>query len=706
MFWDVTQRKKTEEALAYERDLLRGLLNNIPDRIYFKDVESRFLRCSHSMALRLGVNDPKEVLGKTDFDFHPRELAQEFYADEQRIILTGRSLVNKLERQFDKNGQEIWASVTKVPIYNHNGHVTGIIGISRDITRLKKTEMALQRARDAALQSARAKSEFLANMSHEIRTPMNAIVGMTGLLLDTRLTQEQKEFAHTIRDSTQSLLGIINDILDFSKVESGKFSLEIIDFDLREAIESTLDMLAENAQKKAIELVCWVDHDLPQFLRGDPGRFRQILANLVSNAVKFTAKGEVVVRVKVVQETDTLVIIHIAVQDTGIGIDPKAISVIFDAFTQADGSTTRKYGGTGLGLAISKQLVDLMHGEMGVDSRLGHGSTFWLKLPFEKQQHTHPARPARNFSIWSKHRILVAEDHPTQRDFLAYLLQHLSPAHLEVLPPDEALAALRQAARDGKPFSMVILDGAHDPERILAVAEQIKTDPALAKARLLMLSSLGHRLDPAVMEQHAIRACITKPFRLARFYDVLEAVAKTGDAAAHLANLNASSLQSLSGQSSLLKHARILLAEDNAVNQRLALMQLKKLGFQADAVVNGTEVLDALNRIPYNVILLDCQMPEMDGYEVSRRIRERYAANSTVPAPYIIALTANALQGDRERCFAAGMDDYLVKPLHLSDLQAALARALSKLPPARNQFQRPLPSLPSPKSSTAPLFLL
>src|SRR5438105_629850 len=330
------------------------------------------------MALRLGLDDPKQILGKTDFDFHPKEQAQEFYEDEQRIILTGKPLINKLEEQTDLEGKPIWASVTKVPIYNQNGHVTGIIGISRDVTKLKQAEEAMGQARDAALESVRVKSEFLANMSHEIRTPMNAITGMTGLLLDTRLNQEQREFVATIRDSTLTLLDIVNEILDFSKMEAGKLTLEIIDFELRDTVESTIEMLAEHAQKKGLELNCWMDQDVPNRLRGDPGRVRQVLANLLSNAVKFTERGEVLVRVTKGMESETTVAVNIAVKDTGVGIPSRAMPLIFQAFTQADGSTTRRYGGTGLGLTISKQLVELMHGEIGVESTVDEGSTFWL----------------------------------------------------------------------------------------------------------------------------------------------------------------------------------------------------------------------------------------------------------------------------------------------------------------------------------------
>jgi PAS domain S-box-containing protein len=659
-------------------------LDNIPDRIYFKDVESRFLRCSTSMAGRLGLDDPKKVVGKTDFDFHPKELAHEFYADEQRIILTGQPLINKLEKQTALDGSQIWASVTKVPIYNQNGHVTGIIGISRDVTQLKKVEAALEQARDAALASVRVKSQFLANMSHEIRTPMNAITGMTGLLLDTRLGQEQRDFVETIRDSTNTLLEIIDEILDYSKIEAGKLTFEIIDFELRDAVESTVEMLAEHAAKKAIELGCWIDHEVPNFLRGDPGRCRQILANLLSNAIKFTERGEVLVRVSKVCETDTTVSVRFAVSDTGIGIDPKAMPLIFQAFTQADGSTTRKYGGTGLGLTISKQLVELMDGQIGVDSTLNKGSNFWFKLPFEKKPGPEPHRLEWEEVHLSGLKILLVDDSDTQRQILQHQLSPLMVSIAQAANGAQALELLGVESAAGHPYDLVILDMDMPEMEGLALAQSIKTNRSTASARLVVLASVGHRLSPAVMQDTSICACLVKPVRQSRLFDCLaDVMSSSGADAARPLNADTTHIYSSFRTSS--SELRVLLAEDNIVNQRLVLRQLRKLGYSAKAVANGTEVLRALDQVPYDIVLMDCQMPEMDGYEVTRRIRqlEKDRASQIKSAPYIIALTANALEGDRERCLAAGMNDYLLKPLHLSDLESALQRALLKVQPVR-----------------------
>jgi len=682
IFWDVTQRKATEEALASERDLLRALLDNIPDRIYFKDIHSRFLRCSASMVQRLGVKGASEVIGKTDFDFHPRELASEFFQDEQRIISTGLPLVNKLERQFSAEGDEMWASVTKVPIVGKTGIISGIIGISRDVTRLKAAEMALKEARDAAVQSARVKSEFLANMSHEIRTPMNAITGMTGLLLDTRLSQEQRDYAETIRASTDALLSVINDVLDFSKIEAGKLTFEMIDFELRECVESTIEMLAETAQKKGLDLACWIDASVPNLLRGDPGRVRQVLANLVSNGIKFTQRGEVLVRVTREAETDTTAMVRFAVQDTGVGIPGDALSLIFNAFTQADGSTTRKFGGSGLGLTISRQLAKLMNGDIGVESEIGKGSTFWFKIPFDKQSLGTPGQSCPAFPQLASKRILVVDDTASYRNILHEQLRLFKVADFYAGSSNEALNLLRAQAASGTPFDLAIIDSDIKDMDGLTLAQAIRADSALGSVRLILLTSLHRRLTTAVLQTTGISAGLVKPVRQSRLFDTLVDVLSADPLGCSFpSSANAPRPDRALTQ---IKSVRVLIAEDNAVNQRLAVRQLKKLGYYADAVSNGKEVLEALRQVPYDIILMDCQMPEMDGYEVSRLIRQQ---NPRGAGPYIIALTANALQGDRERCIQAGMNDYLTKPLHLIDLETSLQRALLRVQPSRKQIE-------------------
>ncbi len=832
IFWDVTQRKRIEEELAYERDLLRSLLDHIPDRIYFKDAYSRFMRCSRSMAVRLGLSDPQEVVGKTDFDFHPPAQAREYFNDEQRILQTREPLINKLEQQRGPNDTEIWASVTKVPIFNQSGTITGLVGLSRDITQLKQTENALrqaeekyraiyensvegifqttrdghflsanpalarmygfddpqqlvtaltdiahqlyvnperreefrqrvrqhgavtgfeseiyrrdgsriwisesarpvtdaqgnflyyegtvdditarkmvdmerERAREAALETARTKAQFLANMSHEIRTPMNAIIGMTDMLRDTRLNPEQREYVDTIHHSTDSLLSIINDILDFSKMEAGKLSLEVIDFDLRDAVETTVEILAERAHKKEIELACSFQAGLPGRLRGDPVRLRQVLTNLASNAVKFTDAGEVIIRVTRVPNQHDGSFLRFEVNDTGIGISEDALRRIFQEFTQADGSTTRKYGGTGLGLTISKQLVEMMGGRIGVNSTPGAGSTFWFEIPFspaagDAEDATVTVRSSAGVKTaeWlAGRRLLLVDDTVSYRQILR---EQLETPGLDMVETDSgaaALSLLTEAAAAGRPFAAVLIDLDIDDGDGLALAQNVRNLPALAETRIVMLANLLNRLPAATLIATGISACLVKPIRQSRLAECLREVV-TLDASNQLQAPESAERMPPSMLTEAARHVRILLAEDNVVNQRVALKQLKKLGFSADAVANGIEVLSALQRIPYDIIIMDCQMPEMDGYEVTARIRQG-GSDSYIhlrSSPYIIALTANAMQGDRERCLALGMNDYLTKPLHLHQLERALQRALLKARPADNA-DSPSPAPPTP----------
>ncbi len=685
IFWDVTERKRIEEQLAFERDLLRALLDNVPDRVFFKDTDCRFLKCSMALARRLGIEDPELVVGKTDFDFHPEELAREYFQDEQRIILTGQPMINKIEKQASAGGHEIWASVTKVPLRNRAGHVTGIIGISRDITALKHAEQELALARDAALETARLKSEFLATMSHEIRTPMNAIIGMTGLLLETELSSEQRDFSETVRSSADALLNIINDILDFSKIEAGKLILEKIDFNLREVVESTVELLAQRAQDKGIELASIVMEDVPIDLRGDPGRMRQVLINLVGNAVKFTEAGEVVVRVEKTGDTDTQVDLKFTVTDTGIGIGEEVRGKIFQAFTQADGSTTRKYGGTGLGLAISKQLSELMGGALGVDSRLGEGSSFWFTLSLEKQPWPSAGiRPGAANLIGL--RVLIVDDNATNRQILQLQTKAWKMTNCSVASGPEALELLRREHSQGTPLSVAILDYQMPEMDGMTLARRIKTDPTFGSPRLIMLTSLGHRLEQRVLDEAGLSAYLIKPVKQSRLFDTLVNVVTGNVPAGMAANLIApANLKDGEAIPAPKKHLRILVAEDNMVNQKVTLLQLRKLGYHADTTVNGMEVIEALTHIPYDVVLMDCHMPEMDGYQTAREIRQREQHHRLIEAEghriYIIAMTANALDGDREECLASGMDDYITKPVQIEELGAALCRVPTQAAP-------------------------
>ena len=667
--------ERTTRALSASEAFLQSLVENIPVKIHRKDREGRFIFANKHFCEYKGKR-PTEILGKTNFEIDPPELAQK-YREIDELLVTTRQPFEAEEVQIHCDGQKKWMHIIKMPVLDEAGTVIATQGMFWDVTADKEVEENLRMAKEAAEAATRIKSEFLANMSHEIRTPMNGVIGMTALLLEEELNPRQREFAETIRISAETLLAVIDDILDFSKIEAGKLTFEALEFNVVETVEGTLDMLAQRAQDKGLELAGTVASSVPTRLCGDPGRLRQILINLVGNAIKFTEQGEVVVRVSKESETETHALVRFSVQDTGIGISPEAQEKLFCAFNQADSSTTRKYGGTGLGLAIAKQLATMMQGEIGVHSNPGKGSTFWFTAQLEKPVGGAEFPEPTRFDL-GKVRVLVVDDNGTNRQILRHQLTVWKMLPGSAADGQEALRMLRMAAADGLAYDLALLDAQMPEMDGFTLARCIKADPAIAGTKLIVLAALGKALTAQELAEAGIEACLVKPVRQSRLFDrLVSAIGKTAAENFFIQPalpLPASTLPEVTPH---FKKPRILLAEDNIFNQKVTLHQLQKLGYTGDAVANGLEVLAALQQLSYDIILMDCHMPEMDGYETARAIREQEAnlERRLLKSPvHIIAITANAMEGDAAKCLAAGMNDYLSKPVRLPDLQAALER--------------------------------
>ncbi|MDD2763604.1 MAG: CHASE domain-containing protein [Opitutaceae bacterium] len=819
--------RATEADLHRERRMMDAFMHSAADLVYFKDEQSRFIRCSDSVARQIGLTDSRELIGKTDFDFFAEAHARAAFEDEQKIMRSGQPIVDLREKEVFPDGRVRWLLTTKMPLRDEEGRIVGIFGINKDITELsiaeeklrsqealyrfifthipvgiswvqerraetrlvnpahesitgvpaalskdtsnyvavshpderekqqvlmdklyrgeiehfsmekrylhpqggvvwavltmhlykdrstgalqevttvvditeqKRAAEELRLAKETAEKASLAKSAFLAMMSHEIRTPMNGVIGMTSLLLDSPLTSEQRDYTETIRASGDTLLSIINDILDFSKIESGRLELEHEPFALGECVEGALDLLATRAAEKRLDLLYEIADGVPQAIRGDATRLRQVLVNLLGNAIKFTDHGEVVLAVRVKASGDLpaearmaggslspitaagiarpdsrpplsgtddkrqFVELLFSVTDTGIGIPSEAMERLFHSFSQVDTSTTRRFGGTGLGLAISKRLVELMGGTLWVQSEAGRGSTFSFTIRTEYLPA--PRRPylAGPKLHLSDRRVLIVDDNSTNRRILGAVVAGWGMAPRAASSATEALRWLHA----GESFDVAILDMQMPEIDGVTLAREIRRLPGGDRLPLLLLSSLGQRETAA--DKGLFAANLTKPVKPSQLFDLLAGIFR--ETATPPAPIR---VVPKPGPAPEEHPLRVLLAEDNAVNQKVALHLLAAIGYRADLAANGLEVIEALERQSYDVILMDVQMPEMDGLDAARRIVARHPDRTQ--RPWIIALTANAVQGDREICLAAGMDDYISKPISKGDLSAALGRA-------------------------------
>jgi PAS domain S-box-containing protein len=684
---DITDRKNAEIALQKMTGFLDSIVENLPIMLFIKDAaDLRFERLNKAGEELLGI--PREhVLGKNDYDFFPKAEA-DFFIAKDRDVLEGKQLVDIPEEEIVTSRGKRVLHTRKIPLLDEEGRATHLVGISEDITLAKEAAAALERAKEAAEAASRSKSEFLANVSHEIRTPMNGIIGMTELALDTDLKPEQREFLNMVKASADALLDVINDILDFSKIEAGKLDLDNIAFPLRDSLGDTMKTLALRAHKKGLELACHVLSDVPDHLIGDPGRLRQIIVNLVGNAIKFTEQGEVVVKVGL-QIADcrlqmekpesgdssnlqsAICNLQFSVRDTGIGIPRHRQDAIFAPFVQADGSTTRKYGGTGLGLAISASLVELMGGRIWVESEPGRGSVFHFTASFGLAAGLPERAPAATRESLANLPVLVVDDNATNRRILEEMLTswHMRPT--VVASGAAALDELQRAWKGGRPYALALVDAMMPEMDGYTLARQIQEQVQFAGTMIMMLSSAER--SAAQANGLPIAASLMKPIKQSELLDaIMTAIG---------CSLRGQDLGAAESESPAVPCAhplRILLAEDNAVNQKLAIRLLEKRGHHVTVASNGKEALAALEpaaltRGHFDVVLMDVQMPHLDGFEATAAIRAReWLTGTHIP---IVAMTAHAMKGDREKCLEMGMDGYVSKPLQPRELFAVVEQA-------------------------------
>ena len=675
LFWDITAKVLAERTRDRERQLLQTLLDNMPDSIYFKDKDSRFIRVSAGMAHKFGLKSSDDVIGLSDAEVFTPEHAQSARNDELRIMQTGQPLISRVEKETWPDGPDTWCSSTKLPLRDTDGNVIGTFGISRDITDLKHTEEELAKARDAADQANRAKSDFLANMSHEIRTPMNAIIGMSELLARTSLSRDQRDFLDLVREAADSLLRLLNDILDFSKIEASKLELEQIPFSLRECIGKTGQTLSLRAAEQGLELACRVAPDVPDRLIGDPGRLRQILINLIGNAIKFTERGEVFVDVtrdpEVQSDADEASVagstkplrLLFSVRDTGIGIPKDKQSHVLQAFSQADSSTTRRYGGTGLGLTISAQLAQLMGGRLWLESEVGVGTTFYfnVNVGVAPSQCVETAGAVTNLSGL---RVLVVDDNATNRRILQEMLLAWGLQPVLVPGSREAMAELTRAAETDQPYRLGVLDCMMPELDGFGLSEWIRQRYDSDELRLIILSSAARVGDSERCERVGISRYLTKPVIQSELLDAILQVMNVSPAVAPVYDF---------APVVPCRPLRILLAEDGLANKIVAKGLLEAGGHEVVIADDGRAAIERWEADSFDMILMDMHMPDVDGIQATIEIRRREKITGRGPIP-IIAITAAAMPEDARQCMQSGMNAFLAKPLQPDQLYATLAQ--------------------------------
>jgi PAS domain S-box-containing protein len=679
--WPIGDGAATVVMLGSDR--FRSLFKDAPIAYHEIDAQGTVVRVNRAECELLGFTR-EEIVGKPIWELVAPEQRE---VSRQRVLakLTGREELVPFERPYTRqDGTTVLLEIHENLILDEHGKTAGIRTALLDITAKKEAEARLQassaelqrkneeldRALKAAQEAAELKSQFLANMSHEIRTPMNGVIGMTGLLLDTNLTPEQRDYTETVRRSAESLLSVINDILDFSRIEAGKLHIELAPFDLPLVIEEVNEMLAHRAEDNDVDLIVEYPRTAPRGFIGDAGRIRQILTNLVGNAVKFTEHGDVAISVECESRDDRRASMRISVRDTGIGIAADKLTTLFEKFSQVDGSPTRRYGGTGLGLAISKQLAELMGGTIGVRSVPGEGSTFWFTVPLPLGPELNPAPAAELEGL----RVLIVDDNDLNRRVLHEQVSHWGLRDTRFASPGEVIPAMREARASDDPYHFVLLDYQMPEMDGASLAAAIKADPEIRDTSLIMLTSVGHLSEVRTLEGADVDASLVKPVRQWQLLNALSTswAKRTG---APVVERKASGVAAPVAESFEGSGIRVLLAEDNIVNQKVAARMLERLGLRTDVAADGREAVAMFQLAWYDLILMDCQMPEMDGYAATEAIRTIERGERRVT---IVAMTAEAIGGARERCLSAGMDDYIAKPVKFESLVEVLRKWVAR----------------------------
>lgn len=655
-----------------EFQLLQVLLDNTLEYVFFRDLHGSFILVNKAFSNAVTSSPYDSPIGQTFDDYVSSEIADWVRTIDSEVITSGKPSVNQVANFVFKSGTTHWLQMTTVPVQASNGDMVGYVSVARDINESKRTESELRDAIKEAKAASRAKGEFLAAMSHEIRTPINGIIGASELCNETELDLEQRGYVDTVIQCSNTLLSLVNDVLDFSKIEAGQLTLEQLNFSLEELLEGVIDEFTQAVRKKKVELILSCDEKLPRYLIGDPTRLKQIFYNLLGNAVKFTEEGEVVLRAELVRSGQQIATVRFSVTDTGIGISSERLEAIFSSFTQEDMSTTRKYGGTGLGLAISKELAELMAGTLEVKSELGKGSTFILEVPFDRS-----ANPGIEVIPFSAElldlRVLVVDDNDTNREIYERMCSGWGYRSTGVHDGVAALKLLEQAQQTDDPFRLVLLDQQMPGINGLDLASLISVRPELGKTKLLLFSSSLNSVEVERAESLGVSRVLSKPVKRNALLEViLEIFGVTGA-------LQPEPLPLPKQPEPVQKKVQldILLAEDNPVNQRVAKRRITKLGHRVTVVENGHEALEQIAQNAFDCILMDIQMPGMDGYETTQEIR-KYEAAEQLERHFIVAMTAHAMKSDEDKCYEYDMDEYISKPFRVERLQEVLNIAIRR----------------------------